>query len=203
MRENGLNSRRRRRWKPRTTDSRHNRPVAPNLLQRDFSAVAPNQKWVGDIMGIWTKEGWLYLAAILDCFSRRIVGWAMRMFRDASLVEDALRMALQQRRITPEDQLVHHSDRGSQYTAEDYLMLLETYGIAISMSGKGDPYDNAMMESFFATLRAELTELEQFATRAAAQVAVFDYIEVFYNRQRIHTSIDYTHPTAYEECHHT
>jgi putative transposase len=198
MRQNGLNSRRRRRWKPRTTDSRHNRPVAPNLLNRDFKADAPNDKWLGDIVGIWTDEGWLYLAAILDCFSRMIVGWAMSAHRDEPLVEDALRMALQRRQMMPENELTHHTDRGSQYTADDYLALLKSRGIIVSMSRKADPYDNAMMESFFATLRAELTELEAFATRAAAQVAVFDYIEVFYNRQRIHSSIDYTHPTAYE-----
>jgi putative transposase len=201
MRENGLNSRRRRRWKVRTTDSRHNRPVAPNLLDRDFSATAPNEKWLGDIVGIWTGGGWLYLATILDCFSRMIVGWAMSAHRDEALVEEALRMALQRRQIMPGSDLMHHTDRGSQYTADDYLALLRSRGIVVSMSRKADPYDNAMMESFFATLRAELTELEQFATRAAAQVAVFDYIEVFYNRQRIHTSIGYTHPTAYEACH--
>lgn len=198
MRENGLNSRRRRRWKPRTTDSRHNRPVAPNLLDRDFSADTPNEKWLGDIVGIWTDEGWLYLAAILDCFSRMIVGWAMSAHRDEPLVEDALRMALQRRQIIPEKELMLHTDRGSQYTADDYLVLLNSRGIVVSMSRKADPYDNAMMESFFSTLRAELTDLEHFQTRAAAQVAVFDYIEVFYNRQRIHTSIDYTYPAAYE-----
>lgn len=202
MRENGLNSRRRPSWKPSTTDSRHHRPVAPNLLRRDFSAEAPNEKWLGDIVSIWTDEGWLYLAALLDCFSRRIVGWAMRATRDEKLVEDALCMALNRRQIASEGGLMHHTDRGSPYTADDYQALLKSGGIAVSMSGKGDPYDNAMMESFFATLRAELTELERFATRAAAQVAVFEYIEVFYNRQRIHTSIGYTHPTAYEAHHY-
>ena len=198
MRENGLNSRRQPRWKPSTTDSRHHRPLAPNLLRRDFSADAPNEKWLGDIVAIWTDEGWLYLAALLDCFSRTIVGWAMHATRDEKLVENALSMALKQRRITPDQGLIHHTDRGSQYTADDYQTLLKSSGIIVSMSGKGDPYDNAMMESFFATLRAELTALQRFATRRVAELAIFEYIEVFYNRQRIHTSIGYTHPTAYE-----
>lgn len=202
MREHGLNSRRRPRWKPRTTDSRHTRSVAPNLLERDFSAQAPNEKWLGDIVGIATDAGWLYLAVLLDCYSRKIVGWSMSAQRDEALVEAALRMALQRRRIPPDAELIQHTDRGSQYTADAYLRLLQTRGITVSMSRKADPYDNAMMESFFSTLRAELTELEQWATRSAAQVALFDYIEVFYNRQRIHTSIAYTHPTAYEAWQH-
>lgn len=201
MREHGLNSHRRCRWKPRTTDSRHPRPVAPNRLVRDFNAAAPNEKWLGDIVGVETDEGWLYLATVLDCFSRMIVGWAMSAHRDEELVEAALCMALQGREITPDHGLIHHTDRGSQYTADDYLEILNTYGITVSMSGKGDPYDNAMMESFFATFRAELTELERFATRQAAQVVIFDYIELFYNRQRIHSSIGYTNPTTYEAHH--
>jgi len=144
MRENGLNSRRRRRWKPRTTDSRHNRPVAPNLLERNFKAESPNEKWLGDIIGIWTDEGWLYLAALLDCFSRMIVGWAMSAHRDEKLVEDALSMALHRRQITPDHGLIHHTDRGSQYTANDYLALLSSGEIFVSMSGKGHPYDNGL-----------------------------------------------------------
>jgi putative transposase len=201
MRQHGLNSRRRRKWRIRTTDSRHDRPVAPNRLARDFRADAVNEKWVGDIVGIWTDEGWLYLAALLDVFSRRIVGWAMREHRDEQLVENALCMALQRRNIPPDSDLIHHTDRGSQYTADDYLALLAQHGIQVSMSGKGDPYDNAMMESFFATLRAELTELEAFPTRAAARVAIFDFIEVFYNRQRIHSSLGYANPAAFEAVH--
>lgn len=201
MRQHGLNSRRRRKWRPRTTDSRHNRPVAPNLLGRDFQADAPNQKWVGDIVAIRTGEGWLYLAVLLDVFARLIVGWAMSQQRDEQLVEDALRMALKRRHIAPDSALLHHSDRGSQYTADDYLALLAAHGILLSMSGKADPYDNAMMESFFSTLRAELTELEGFPTRDAARVAIFDFIEVFYNRERIHSSISYTNPAAFEAHH--
>jgi len=203
MREHGLNSRRRRKWRARTTDSNHKRPVAPNLLNRQFTADGPDEKWLGDIVGIRTGEGWLYLAALLDVFSRCIVGWAMSEKRDETLVENALRMALERRQIAPDRPLLHHTDRGSQYTADDYLGLLAAHGIHVSMSRKADPYDNAMMESFFATLRAELTELEDFSTRAAARLAVFDYIEVFYNRQRVHTSIGYTDPTTYEQLHQT
>ncbi len=201
MRQHGLNSRRRQKRRIGTTDSRHNRPVAPNLLDRDFNADTPNRKWVGDIVGLWTSQGWLYLATVLDVFSRMIVGWAMSDHRDEDLVEAALRMALSRRRIPPDSGLLHHTDRGSQYTADDYLALLAARGIQVSMSRKGDPYDNAMMESFFSTLRAELTELEVFPTRAAARLAVFDYIEVFYNRQRLHSSLGYLSPAAFEANH--
>jgi putative transposase len=157
MREAGIHSRRRVRRRVRTTDSDHPRPVAPNLLARDFSACAPNQKWVGDILGLWTDEDWLYVAALLDTFSRLIVGLAMSAFRDEALVDAALRMALGQRVV--DEPLIHHTDRGSQYTADDYLACLNARGISVSMSRKGDPYDNAMMESFFSTLRAECIEL--------------------------------------------
>jgi len=201
MRENGLNSRRRRKYRHRTTDSNHNNPIAPNILARDFVADHANQKWVGDILGIRTDEGWYYLAALLDIFSRMIVGWAMSIHRDEQLVEDALCMAIQDRCIGFDSDLLHHSDRGSQYTANDYQNLLTLYGIDVSMSRKGDPYDNAMMESFFSTLRAELTELEHFETISQARLAVFDYLEVFYNRQRIHSSIHYMTPLEYETFH--
>lgn len=201
MRQHGLHSRRRPKRRVRTTDSGHNRPLAPNLLKRDFSAAAPNEKWVGDMVGIWTDEGWLYLAALLDTCSRFIVGWAMSCYRDEELVTDALRMALTRRELPPETDLIHHTDRGSQYTADDYLVLLKQYGIHTSMSGKGNPYDNAMMESFFSTLRAELTDLDRFATRQAARTAVFEFIEVFYNRQRLHSSLDYRSPLAFESAH--
>jgi len=201
MRQHGIHSRRRPKRRVRTTDSRHNRPVAPNLLKRDFSATAPNEKWVGDIVGIWTDEGWLYLAALLDTYSRMIVGWAMSAYRDEALVESALRMALARRDLPQAADLIQHTDRGSQYTADDYLTLLKTRGIQVSMSNKGDPYDNAMMESFFSTLRAELTDLERFATRQAARTAVFEFLEVFYNRQRLHSSLGYRSPLAYETDH--
>ena len=201
MRQHGIHSRRRPKRRVRTTDSRHNRPVAPNLLKRDFSADAPNEKWVGDILGIWTDEGWLYLAALLDTCSRFIVGWAMSIYRDEALVTAALRMALARRELPEATDLIQHTDRGSQYTADDYLALLKDYGIQVSMSGKGDPYDNAMMESFFSTLRAELTDLERFANRQAARTAVFEFMEVFYNRQRLHSSLGYRSPTAFEAAH--
>lgn len=150
MWQHGIHSRRRPKRRVCTTDSRHHRPVASNLLQRDFSAAAPNEKWVGDIVGIWTDAGWLYLAALLDTYSRLIVGWAMSMYRDEALVTDALRMALARRDLPAQTGLIQHTDRGSQYTADDYLALLKTKRIQVSISGKGDPYDKAMMESFSA-----------------------------------------------------
>lgn len=199
MREAGIHSQRRVRRRVRTTDSDHRRPVAPNLLRRDFSASAPNQKWVGDILGVPTDEGWLYVAALLDAFSRRVIGLAMSAYRDEALVLAALRMALGLR--LPVGDLIHHTDRGSQYTADDYQALLQAYGVAVSMSGKGDPYDNAMMESFFSTLRAECTELHHFPTRQAARWVVFDYVMVFYNRQRLHSALDYRCPVDFEAAH--
>jgi len=198
LRQPGIHSRRRPKRRVRATDSRHNRPIAPNLLRRDFSTDAPNEKWVGDILGIWTDEGWLYLAALRDTYSRSIVGWAMSISRDEALVTDALRMALARRELPADTDLIQHTDRGSQYTADDYWAVLKDYGIQVSMSGKGDPYDNAMMESFVSTLRAELTDLERFATRQAARTAVFEFLEVFYNRQRLHSSLGYRSPLAYE-----
>jgi transposase InsO family protein len=196
MHDAGIYSRRRPRRRVRTTDSHHAYPVAPNILRRDFSATAPNQKWVGDIVGLWTSEGWLYLAAILDTFSRRIVGWAMSAFRDEALVTSALRMALAGRHRDP--LLVHHSDRGSQYAATDYRALLLAHGITMSMSAKADPYDNAMMESFFSTLRAECTDLQALGSRRDARTVVFEFIEVFYNRQRLHSALGYTSPVQFE-----
>jgi transposase InsO family protein len=149
-------------------------------------------------VGIWTDEGWLYLAALLDTYSRFVVGWAMSIYRDETLVEAALRMALARRTISQPGELIQHTDRGSQYTAADYLALLKEHDIQVSMSDKGDPYDHAMMESFFSTLRAELTDLERFPTRQAARTAVFEFIEVFYNRQRLHSSLGYRSPLAFE-----
>jgi transposase InsO family protein len=171
--------------------------VAPNLLQRDFTADAANTKWVADITGIETGEGWLYLAAIVDIYSRFVVGWAMGKERDEQLITNAAVMALARRR--PEAGLIHHSDRGSQYTSQGYQKLLHQYGILISMSGKGDCYDNALMESFFGTLKEECVERQAFKTRAEARNAVFEYIEVFYNRQRKHSSLEYASPSIYEE----
>ena len=199
MRQASLRSRRRVARRAHTTDSRHERPVAPNLLERDFSATEQNEKWLGDILGVWTDEGWLYLAALLDTFSRMIIGWAMSEFRDQALVQAALDMALSRRKLSPE--LIHHTDRGSQYTADTYQLVLRDRHILISMSKKGDCYDNAMMESFFSTLRAELTELKHFRTRAEARVALFEFIEGFYNRQRLHSALGYHSPADFEAAH--
>lgn len=188
---------RRKKRKVVTTDSNHNQPVAPNRLDRDFTAAAPNQKWVGDITGVWTDEGWLYLSALEDLYSRRIVGWAMSEFRDERLVEDALWMALIRRQ--PDGNLLHHSDRGSQYTSRSYKSVLDHYGIELSMSRKGNCWDNAVMESFFGTLKAECTDRRSFATRQEAKTVIFEYMEVFYNRQRLHSSLGYVSPENFEQ----
>jgi len=196
MREQGLRAGRPAKRKPRTTDSQHTQPVAPNLLARDFTAEAPNRKWVADITGIATRSGWLYLAGILDVYSRRAIGYAMDGSRDERLVETALDMALLSRR--PAAGLIHHSDRGSQYSSTGYRGALETQGIVMSMSGKGEPYDNALMESFFSTLKAECVERHDFQTPHEARTCVFEYLEVFYNRQRLHSSLGYRSPVAFE-----
>lgn len=195
MRQAGISARRTRR-RVRTTDSQHGNPVAPNRLQRDFQAAQPNEKWVGDITGIWTSQGWLYLAVVLDLCSRKVVGWAMAPTRGDKLVLAALRMALQARR--PQSGLLHHSDRGSQYTSKEYQTLLRSWGIEVSMSRKGDCYDNACMESFFASLKGECTDRQRWETQAQARQAIFDYLEVFYNRQRRHSSLGYLSPVVYE-----
>jgi putative transposase len=171
-----------------TTDSRHSDPVAPNLLQRDFTAPAPNRKWLTDITAVWTAEGWLYLAVVLDVYSRLIVGWAMAPHREESLVEAALWMALGRR--NPGEELLHHSDRGSQYTSQAYQAVLAQFQIQVSMSGKGDCYDNAMMESFFSSLKTECVNRQRYQSHAEAKRSIFEWIEVFYNRQRRHSSLD-------------
>lgn len=195
MKENGLSAR----TKPRfvkTTDSNHEFPVAPNLLQRDFSADAPNETWVGDITYLDTREGWLYLAVLIDLYSRRVVGWAMSERIDTALAAGALRMALAQRK--PQRGLIHHTDRGSQYASHQYRRMLRDVGADSSMSRKGDCWDNAVAESFFATLRKELTNRVDFATRDAARSSVFEYIEAFYNRVRRHSTIKYQSPNDFE-----
>jgi putative transposase len=197
MRKHGVRARRPRR-RVRTTDSKHDLPVAPNLLGRQFEAERPNQKWVADISYIDTDEGWLYLATVMDLFSRRIVGWAMDDHMERSLVEQALRMALFRRR--PRAGLLHHSDRGSQYASGDYRALLAAWGITASMSRTGDCYDNAAMESFFGTLKTECVTA-RYPTRAAARTDIFEYIEVWYNRQRRHSSLGYLSPVAFEKVH--
>jgi transposase InsO family protein len=196
MREHDLYARRRRR-KARTTNSHHRFPIAPNLLNRNFTADAPNKKWVADITFIETREGWLYLSGVLDTYSRKIVGWSMDKQHDAILVETALQMALQNRH--PAAGLIHHSDRGSEYASIRYQTMLQQHTIQISMSGKGDCYDNAMMESFWATLKEECCGTTIFATRSEARTAIFTYIEVYYNRKRLHSSLEYMSPVDYEK----
>ena len=198
MRLGGIRACRPRRQR-RTTDSRHTLPVAANLLDRAFGAPAANTKWAADITYVETGEGWLYLAVILDLFSRRVVGWAMQATRARALVLDALQMALQQRR--PRAPLVHHSDRGSQYASGDYQGHLAAAGIQCSMSDPGDCFDNAPVESFFGTLKTELVYQQRFATRHEARQAIFDYVEVFYNRQRRHSALGYVSPVAFEARH--
>jgi putative transposase len=180
----------------RTTDSRHDLPVAPNLINRNFTAVEPNQVWLADITYIETAEGWLYLAAVMDLFSRKIVGWAMRDHLRTELASTALAMAITRQR--PATGLIHHSDRGVQYAAHDYRTRLRSAGIQASMSRKADCYDNAPMESFFHTLKTELIHHRKYATRAEAQNDIFAYIEGFYNRTRLHSSIGYITPTEME-----
>ena len=180
----------------RTTDSRHDLPVAPNLLDRNFTALAPNRVWLADITYIETDEGWLYLAAVMDLFSRKIVGWAMRDHLRTELASTALAMAIKRQR--PAQGLVHHSDRGVQYAAHDYRTRLKSTGIQASMSRKADCYDNAPMESFFHTLKTELVHHRKYATRAEAQRDIFAYIEGFYNRTRLHSSIGYISPIDME-----
>ena len=197
MRQKGLVSCwRRKKRKVCTTDSQHNQPVAPNRLNRDFTTTAPNLKWVGDITGVWTDEGWLYLAALVDIYSRAVVGWAMDAARDEQLVENALWMALVRRQ--PQAGLLHHTDRGSQYTSRSYQAVLNYYGIELSMSRKANCWDNALMESFFGTLKAECVDRQSFATHQQAKTVIFEYVEVFYNRQRLHSALGYLSPQSFE-----
>ena len=198
MRRAGIAVRRRRASKV-TTTSHHHQPIAPNVLNREFTATRPNEKWLTDITYVPTREGWLYLAVVLDVFSRLIVGWALSTTLDQSLVLAALRMALVHR--CPPSGLLHHSDRGSQYAALAYQRLLKAHNVTVSMSGTGNCYDNAMLESFFATPKAECVTAT-YATRAEAKHAIVDYIEVWYNRQRRHSALDYRSPVAFEEAYH-
>jgi transposase InsO family protein len=195
MRENGLYARQRRRFK-RTTDSRHSWPVAPNIIDQDFAAGRPDEKWGADISYVWTREGWLYLAVVIDLFARRVVGWAVgdRLHRNLALA--ALRKALTMRR--PSKRLIHHSDRGSQYCSIDYQSELRRSGILISMSGKGNCYDNAMVETFFKTLKSELVWRTTFLTRSDAERAIARYIDGFYNPVRRHSALDFLSPAQFE-----
>lgn len=200
MRKQGLVAKYRRRRRVKTTDSRHGLPVAPNRLNRDFNAERPNEKWVADITYIDTTEGWLYLALVLDVFSRKIVGWAMEAHRETGLVEQALRMALRQRQPA-QGELLHHSDRGGQYASLTYQELLEAYRITVSMSRTADPYDNALMESCIGTLKTECAD-HRFSSRQVARSALFAYLEGWYNRRRLHSALGYVSPDQFEQRFH-
>jgi transposase InsO family protein len=195
MRADGLLGRQKRRFR-RTTDSNHALPIAPNVLARRFEASTPDQAWVTDVTYVETEEGWLYLAALLDLCSRRVVGWAASENNDRVLALAALQRAVCARR--PKPGLLHHSDRGSPYASDDYRAALREHGMIASMSRKGDCWDNAVAESFFATLRAELLDHERFATRADAVATIADYIDGFYNPVRRHSSNDYVSPVEFE-----
>jgi putative transposase len=196
MRQAGIFAASPRSFVPSTTDSGHDLPVAHNRLDRDFTASAPNQKWCADITYVWTNQGWMYLACVMDLFSRMIVGWAMSDSLAGALVNRALSMATLRR--NPPPGLLHHSDRGCQYAAAIYQTLLSRHQMIPSMSRVGCCYDNAAMESFFATLKRELIHRHIFDTRQQAQTAIFQYIEAFYNRQRRHSSLGYLSPEAFE-----
>ena len=196
MRENDIKARQKRRFK-RTTDSEHSWPVAPNIIDQDFAADGPNQKWGVDISYVWTREGWLYLAVVLDLFSRRVVGWSVGDRLHRKLAIAALQTALTMRR--PPEGLIHHSDRSSQYCSVDYQATLRRHGIRISMSGKGNCYDNAMVETFFKTLKSELVWRTSFFTRADAERDIARYIDDFYNPVRRHSALDYLSPAQFEK----
>ena len=196
MRRDGLQAKTKRRFKA-TTDSRHSYPVAPELLHRDFSPAGLNRVWASDITYVWSTEGWLYLAVVMDLYSRRIIGWSMAERLTTPLVSDAARMALQWRR--PPRGVLHHSDRGSQYASDDYQELLTKNGMLCSMSRKGNCWDNAPVESFFSTLKREWVFHQRYHTRDEARQSIFDYIERFYNRQRIHSSLGYRTPLEFEQ----
>jgi len=180
-----------------TTDSNHDLPVAENLLGRQFDPASPNEAWVADITYIPTREGWLYLAAVEDLYSRRVVGWSLAEHLESRLVVDALALAVERR--LPAEGLLAHSDRGSQYASDHYQSLLARHGITCSMSRRADCWDNAPMESFFASLKKELVHGADFATRAGARAAIVEYIEVFYNTRRRHSSLGYVSPAEYEQ----
>lgn len=196
MKRNGIQAKRRKKFKA-TTNSKHNLPIADNLLNRNFKANKPNEVWVGDITYIATEEGWLYLAAWIDLCTRKVVGWSMSSRMTADLVVDAFRMAIfRQKRQIPN---IVHSDRGSQYASGDFRKELKKYGCKQSMSRKGDCWDNAVSESFFGTLKNELVHHEKYRAREEARLSIFDYIEMFYNKRRIHSYLNYVSPEEFEK----
>lgn len=192
----GVTAKQRKRFKA-TTDSNHRLPVAPNLLNRKFSVTMPNYAWVGDITYVWTSEGWLYLAVVIDLYSRRIVGWSMNKCISRQLVMDALTMAIWRRK--PSRGLIFHSDRGSQYCSHDFQKLLKNHGILSSMSRKGDCWDNAVAESFFGSLKIEQVFGMRYLSRSDARKDIVDYIEMFYNSRRRHSSLGYMSPMEFEK----
>lgn len=194
MREHGIRARHKRRFKA-TTDSKHGLPVAENLLDRNFTPAAPNQVWTSDITYLWTDEGWLYLAIVLDLFNREVVGWSLKPRMTADIVTDALTMAWFRRRPAPG--LIHHSDRGSQYASQAFQAKLAEYGMTCSMSRKGNCWDNAPTESWFNSFKNERVHGVRFATRAEMSSVGFQYIEVFYNRKRLHSTLGYKSPTQF------
>lgn len=195
MKHLGLRAKAKKKFKA-TTDSKHNLPVAPNLLDRDFTATAPNQKWVGDISYVWTEEGWMYLAVVIDLYSRAVIGWSIQSTMSRQLVCDALMMALWRRGFPCG--VLFHSDRGSQYCSNDYQKMLKIYGFICSMSRKGNCWDNAVAESFFHSIKTELIYTERYATREIAKQSIFQYIEVYYNRVRRHSAIGSIAPEVFE-----
>jgi transposase InsO family protein len=197
MHDNGIRAKTARKFR-NTTDSSHSLPVADNILDRQFDAQAPNERWLGDITYIPTREGWLYLAAIEDLYSRRVVGWSMADHMNSRPVVDALEMAVARR--LPGEGLLAHTDRGSQYASAHYQRLLHKHGIECSMSKRGDCWDNALMESFFASLKKELVHHEDYQSRAEARASIFEHIETFYNPRRRHSSLGYLSPAEHEQA---
>ena len=195
MRQDGIRAKTVKKWRA-TTQSKHRLPVAANTLNRQFTVTHPNRVWAGDLTYVWTAEGWLYLAVMLDLYSRTVIGWAMGTRLTGDLAERALTMALTNRILAPG--LLHHSDRGSQYAATSYQRVLDTHGIITSMSRTGNCWDNACVESFFGTLKRELVYHRHYATREDATQDIFEYIEVFYNRKRRHSTLGYDSPAEYE-----
>lgn len=218
MKQSHLQGKKKRKFVPKTTDSNHRKPVVKNLLDRKFTATGPNQKWTSDITYIQTDEGWLYLAGVMDLYSRKIVGWALADHMRGELTQEALKMALEHRRIPKSKKgrkakgkkqsgskkgvgsrkLLHHSDQGVQYADDAYVKLLKDHGILMSMSHKGDCWDNAVTESFWASLKCELMDHKPFKSHQEASLAIFEYIEVFYNRKRLHSALGYLSPDDFE-----
>jgi putative transposase len=197
MKEFGIRSKVKKKFRI-TTDSKHDHPVAKNILSRDFAPQGPNMVWAGDITYVWTEEGWLFLAVLLDLFSRKVIGWAMNERMTKGLAISALRMAIENRK--PGAGLVHHTDRGSQYACGQYRAILKAHKMICSMSRKGNCWDNAVAESFFHSLKTELIHHETFKTREEATQKIFEWIEVFYNRKRLHSTLDYQTPEEFDKA---